>query len=202
MNTPRKMKRYGMDDIPSLRDAGPSGKYSTGLVDDDYAAALGDLTAYWSHIEEAMIFFFELLLGHNPSVASPARQIYRSITAPNARIKVLRAVLEKSEINRTKTAEYDEIISEFDSLNSKRNTYVHGLWETHESGKAFLSAPGSDDFYFYKRREVPIQELQNVVIRIRNLARRINRLRWPEVADATFEPLLDVPDASPEEGQS
>jgi hypothetical protein len=88
MNTPRKTKRYGMDDIPSpsLRDAGPSGKYSTGLVDDDYAAALGNLTAYWSHIEESMIIFFELLLGHNQSAPSPARQIYRSITAANARI--------------------------------------------------------------------------------------------------------------------
>jgi hypothetical protein len=109
-------------------------------------------------------------------------------------------VLEKSAINRTKTTEYDEIITEFESLNGKRNTYVHGLWDTHESGRAFLSEPSLHDFYFYKRREVPIQELQNVVIRMRNLARRIGRIRWPEVAVSTFdEPLLDVPDTSPEE---
>src|ERR1700748_426664 len=113
MNTPRKFKRHGID-IPSFSQR--QGTYSSGLTNDDYAVALADITTHWSHLEEGMIAFFALLLGH-PAPTSPARQIYRSIVSPNARIKMLKAVLEKSAINRDKTAEYDAIISEFELLN-------------------------------------------------------------------------------------
>ena len=203
MNTPRKMKRYGMD-IPSFSSR--QGIYSTGLTNDDYAVALADITTHWSYLEESMIGFFALLLGHpSPSLGrlghsspSPARQIYRSIMAPNARIQMLKAVLEKSEINRDKTAEYDAVINEFELLNRARNTYVHGLWDTHhESGRAFLCEPSPDEFYFFQPRYVPIEELQNTVIRMGNLARRIICLQYPEVAQGmVFKPLLDVPDSS------
>ena len=167
------------------------------LENEDYAVVLADITTHWSHLEESMIGFFALLLGH-PAPSSPARQIYRSIIAPNARIKMLKAVLEKSAINRDKTAEYDAVINEFKLLNSKRNTYVHGLWDTHdESGKAFLCEPSSDAFYFLHPRHVPIEELQNTVIRIENLARRIICLEHPALAEGmVFKPLLDVPDYS------
>jgi len=108
---------------------------------------------------------------------------------------MLKAVLEKSQINRDKTAEYDAVISEFELLNSKRNTYVHGLWETHdESSKAFLCEPSPDEFYFLHPRYVPIEELQNVVIRISNLVRRIICLQYPDFSQhMEFAPLLDVP---------
>jgi hypothetical protein len=195
MNTPRKLKRYAMD-IPSFSSR-QGGAYSTGLTNDDYAVALADITTHWSHLEEGMIVFFALLLGH-PGPSSPARQIYRSIIAPNARIKMLKAVLEKSAINRDKTAEYDAVINEFELLNRERNTYVHGLWDTHdESGKAFLCEPSPDAFYFLHPRHVPIEELQNIVIRMGNLARRIICLEHPPLAQGmVFKPLLDVPDGS------
>jgi hypothetical protein len=191
MNTPRKIKRYGMD-IPSVSTR--QGTYSSGLTNDDYAVALAEIITQWSSLEETMIGFLGLLLGHQTST-SPARQIYRSIIAPNARIKMLKAVLEKSQINRDKTAEYDEVISEFELLNRERNTFVHGLWETHhESGRAFLREPSPDEFYFFEQRYVPIEELQNIVIRIGNLARRILCLQYPHVAQGMkFKPLLDVP---------
>jgi hypothetical protein len=191
MNTPRKIKRYGMD-IPSVSTR--QGTYSSGLANDDYAVALAEIITHWSWLEETMIGFLGLLLGHQTST-SPARQIYRSIIAPNARIKMLKAVLEKSQINRDKTAEYDEVISEFELLNRERNTFVHGLWETHhESGRAFLREPSPDEFYFFEQRYVPIEELQNIVIRIGNLARRILCLQYPHVAQGMkFKELLDVP---------
>jgi hypothetical protein len=52
-------------------------------------------------------------------------------------------------------------------------------------------------FYFFQPRYVPIEELQNIVIRMGNLARQIICLERPDIAQhMVLKPLLDVPDGS------
>ena len=167
-----------------------------GLHNPEFAVVLGDLVTYWPHLEEQMIDFFALLMGETQDF--PARQIFRSIVAQSARVKVMKALLERTRTNRDKDEEYDRIVTDFAALNDLRNVYVHGLWLTHESSRVFLSELALDDFHFLKKREVRLEELKTARIRMGNLWLRARALRQAKIAKL-FEPapLLEIPPEQP-----
>ena len=121
------------------------------------------------------------------NVRLPTRQIFRAIVSQDARIKVLRAMLEQALINKEREEIYDEIIDEFEALNRNRNKLVHGLWSTHdETGRVFLANPGLDDFHFIAPRQVNLDELERVIRRMEALLVKINRQVFRLPLEAAF----------------
>ena len=163
----------------------PEGRGAGHNLNVAFAAALGEMIGYWPHIEDRMIFILSSLIG-NHEQEIPSQQIFRAIVSQDARIKMIRAILEKSPINRKKGAIFDAIIDEFEALNKARNKYVHGLWWTHvESQRVFLQPASTDEFGFLDQREVTLQEMDDVIERMSRLFGRIMRLQMGLVEPPT-----------------
>lgn len=174
----RTIKRFGDPGQRSLFGAGmmPEGQGTGAITNTDFAASLGKMIGYWPHIEDRMIFILRSLIGsHDQEI--PSQQIFRAIVSQDGRIKMMRAILEQSPINRNKGAIYDAIIDEFESLNKARNNYVHGLWWTHESGRMFLHPASTSETGFFHQREVTLDEMNGVIVRMAKLWRRIINLQ-------------------------
>jgi hypothetical protein len=142
VNTPRSkpVVRYPAHrSKATLPTPGPDGSYIGELTPPEFQAALGLIVSRWAHLEEMMIVFMSFLLSDD-TFQSPARQIFRSVRSAEARIAILRSLLEESPRNQHRGAEFDEIIDEFASLTTERNNYVHGLWWTNEKTKAVRRA--------------------------------------------------------------
>jgi hypothetical protein len=137
MNTPRSkpLIRYPMHKSKRTEATRTvDGTYAGGLTSLEFQAAIGRIVTDWSHLEEMMIAFMGQLLSDD--VVTPARQIFRSVNSTQARIAILRSLLEESHRNKDKGPEYDDIINEFESLTAERNNYVHGLWFTNAATDA------------------------------------------------------------------
>jgi hypothetical protein len=120
-------------------------------------------------IEEKMIDVMAILMGGLDH--APARQVFRSLKSEQARILVLRSMLEEGPLNKEKGLEFDEVISLFDEVRDKRNAYVHGLWDTHtESRRAFLQEASTDKISaFLSEREVKDGEMKAALKRMDEL---------------------------------
>jgi hypothetical protein len=130
---------------------------------------LGALVTAWPFLEEAMADIFRELVGATPN-PMPYRHILREIFSAQARIKLMRSLLEKHPLNMAKGDEYDKIIDEFESLNKLRNAYIHGLWSTHESGKIYLSSSEGDQAWFFdNEKEVRLKDIDNMLERMHEL---------------------------------
>jgi hypothetical protein len=133
------------------------------------------------HIEEMMIAFLARLLGHPPTSDGPARQVFRALKSEEARIQVLRALLENAHINLEKPQIYDEVIEGFAAVKNTRNDFAHDLWFTHESGRVYL-APCSTDmepWIHQTKRRVTLPELEFNLKRIEELAKKIrDAVEW------------------------
>lgn len=153
----------------------PFGHYAGGLWQaPDFARLLGIITSEWSRAEEEMILVFHCLLGSH--TGAPTRQIYRSIISASARIKMMRAALEESIINKDRNENWDAIIDKFARLNAQRNKYVHGLWDVYVGQKIPAGIPDPDtirvflrptsieenDFLFGEATEVELKELDDL----------------------------------------
>lgn len=124
-----------------------------------------------------MILIFCKLIGTKLEDSASGRLIFTAIINQQTRIAVMRALLEKSDLNKDKGDEFDEIIDEFKKLNELRNKYVHSLWWTHESGDTYIQTENDDWFGFsieYKR--VTAKELSECLVRMHQLAGRIAML--------------------------
>jgi hypothetical protein len=155
----------------------PDGTYSAGLWSDRHALLLGQIASYWVLVEEKMIEILRDLLGGGKEV--PARQIFRSMVSNDARRKLLLTLLEQAPINRDKDGFYDDVIEKFQRLSRRRNTYIHGLWQTYQDNRtAYLSARSTDEFHFIDIRKVPVSELEATVRDMDALYRQIqNRIK-------------------------
>lgn len=146
----------------------PAGSYANAITNPAISQLLGEIGSLWPHVEEQMIVILEDL--SRCGARDAARKIFRSIVNEKARIDVLKALLERTNINRTKSAKYDDMIHEFSNLNRLRNTYLHGLWWTHvETGNTYFSELMDDEHAFFEAREVKAPELQNVINRMEAL---------------------------------
>jgi hypothetical protein len=84
----------------------PEGSYRPGIHNAQFAALVERIVAYLPHIEERMIGSATLM--GDPT--SPARQVFRSLNSEDARVKVMRALLEQAKINQARGQEFDEAI--------------------------------------------------------------------------------------------
>lgn len=166
----KNIKRFG--DANQHFGRPPDGQSSGGMFNIAFAAALGEMIAYWPHIEDRMIIVLRSLIG-NHEQQIPSQQIFRAVVSQDARIKMMRAILEQSPINQKKGAIFDAMIDEFEALNKARNKYVHGLWWTHESQRMYLQPASTSEAGFLDQREVTLQEMNEVLERMGNLWRRV-----------------------------
>jgi hypothetical protein len=144
-----------------------------------------------------MVDFMGLLIGW-PTSSSLARPIFYGITGQNARIKVMRAMLERSAHNARKGSEFDLIITDFAALNDRRNKYVHGLWYTFEDGTVWLSESAVNALHFLEWRVVQIDEIDGALAEMGALLRRIDNLIMAEMkALVPAPPQPSGPDEGP-----
>ena len=146
----------------------------TGLVDNkEIAALLAQLCVAWPHFEDQMISVFRDLLGSQRGDSETARLVFTSLVNQKIRIDLMRALLERSRLNKDKGVVYDEVLDEFKKLNDLRNRYVHGRWWTHENGDTFLQSDNSVPFTHVKYRKVTAKELQLFLSRLKTLWGRV-----------------------------
>jgi hypothetical protein len=144
-----------------------------------------------------MINIMALLLGGRNA---PARQVFRSLNSEDARVRVMRSLLEQASINKDKGKEFDEIIDIFVEIKKKRNAYAHGLWSTHDSGRVFLQETSTDPINsFMSEREVKTGELNAALNRVRELFKKSMPILYPEYfgPDGKFRPSRQMPPPLP-----
>lgn len=198
MNTPRSKPLVRFDKprpgrakvkIPPALD----GVYRAGLHNPQFTHLIGSLITILPHIEESMIHVMALLLGESDA---PARQVFRSLNSEDARIKIMRSLLEHARHNTQKGREFDEIIDLFVEIKQSRNRYAHGLWWTHdETGRAFLEEASPDHARtFLSRREIKIGEINAAIQRIDKFFSKWKAIRFPQYFDAEGNPRLPLPE--------
>ena len=133
MNTPPKIKRYQKGPDQTIAD----GRIFVGVIaDDDVQKALARVLTDFVYLEDRMASVLAVLLGSSDRVA--ASYVMRAIKSPNARVEVMRELLECAPINEKLGPEYDRLIREFRTISAQRNTYAHGRWWSDIKGEATL----------------------------------------------------------------
>jgi hypothetical protein len=183
MNMPRTrpLVRFDLPKTKNKRSPrGPDGHYVGSLQNETLLLLVGKIITYLPQIEERMIDIMSLLMGDK---LAPGRQIFRSLHSEDARVEVMRAMLEHSRINRDKGQEFDDIIDLFAEVKRARNAYAHGLWRTHvKTGRAFLQEAMPDETAtYFSEREVKESELKAVSKRMRELWNKTLAVTYPEV---------------------
>jgi hypothetical protein len=184
MNTPKSgaPKRY----TPSRAMFGKGrlrGSFYYGIPD-DFGEVVGHVVVQWAHLEEEMIAVMASLLGDINT--SPARQVFRSLTSEQARLKVMRSLLHEAKSNISKSKYYDEVIDEFASLNKIRNSYVHGLWYTHSTGKVLIAEVRSDEeSTFDRKKPISLNQVKHTLRRIIELSRTVGLQTRAEHAESS-----------------
>lgn len=203
MNVPRTRPLVRFSGPPKMkgRSRPPDGHYTEGLHNDEMATLVGKVVTGLVEIEETMIAIMAILMG---GLNSPARQIFRSLNSEDARVKIMRSLLERHPLNRDKGQEFDDIIDLFVEVKKKRNAYAHGLWHTHNSTRrVFLSELSPDMFpAFLSQREVRKPELKEALRRMDELQRRSRPIIWPQSFGKDGKPLPSpkiLPSERPEE---
>ncbi|MDN3572097.1 hypothetical protein [Methylobacterium longum] len=165
MNTPRKKPPIRFGQLGQKIRETPPGRYSQGLHLEHFVLEIGRIVTTFPILEQGMIAVLEDLLGGS----APARQIFFSIVNQQARVKVMRSLLEQSSINEDKSMWYDRILDEFSGISGSRNDYAHGLWWTLDGKRAFISTDESKSTAMFQWREVTLNEIQNVFARMVSL---------------------------------
>jgi hypothetical protein len=168
----KRPKRRKDDPQPWVK--APKGAYNSGISDQYILMRLGAICGIWTHIEEAMIDFFSFLLGDKGGAARP---VLRSIVNQEARIQVMRGVLENTWDTVNLSEACDDLLDEFKKVTALRNRYMHGLWFTHQDGKIYLRAPSVDYWDFSDTRRVTTKELDNFITRLYALHEKAGNLR-------------------------
>lgn len=174
VNTPRTPKpptRYKVRTRTSPQLGG-----TFGITDPVYAAEMGFIVTYWTHVEDYMmnVLFLQLMSGgsfpgdsHQP-LAWSSRQIFRSVISQKARITIMRELLHKAPFNTHLSQKYDDLIDEFSSINGTRNDYVHGMWMVEsETNRLLFWYTEAEIMSNIEPRPVTITELQGVSARMR-----------------------------------
>jgi hypothetical protein len=134
--------------------------------------AFGLMLSVWPHVEEFMIHVFSDLTGIEDH--DSARLIFRSIINQNARISIMKTMLEKSPLHADKPEYFDRLIEEFVALNKLRNGYAHGIWRTDDkTNRVYLETETEAYADVAKRREVTADELMSVAKQMVDLREKI-----------------------------
>jgi len=139
------------------------------LLASDQVAALGSIAAEWSMLEAvvSVAIWDYLILGRNDGLA------VTSDLGSLAKIKMLRALaLLRFENRNTEAAKkIKHITGQMEELNTKRNSYLHNLWEAdHVIGQMRGTRASTRDG---RLKETPLavhfQELYESCVRIEGL---------------------------------
>ncbi len=163
MNQKKKLKRFGlnMENTPP----GPEGSFAASIPP-AFAERVGLITVMWVHNEEMMSELFrELLQIKDHSVA---RITWGNIISPTARVRLMRAALEKAPVHKDVPSEVDDILREFEELSELRNKYVHSLWWVSDDDvpQVFIVEGAYTFIPLFGAREIEITELIAVVERM------------------------------------
>ena len=155
----------------SVKASLPSGDYVTGIGDPDIAREIGVIMGRWTHIEERMIWVFQQVLGLKDKIT--ARQVFRSIINQKTRLEIMRNLLERSPLHQKTEKYFDDVINEFAALNSLRNTYVHSLYWTEQSGEVYIEEVKAEFMTFLTGRKVTLNELRAMLDRMNELSQKL-----------------------------
>lgn len=188
MNTPPRTRRYD----PRVKGGPPPGSYVGCLNSPSIARELGFMASLFVQLEANMIpWILSKLSGAD---FHSSGYILRAIRSPRGRYDVMSDLLELSPNNVEMPGDWDEVLSEFWSINKRRNAYVHGLWWTNQKNLRTWLCEADDDEHglgFLNARPASATELSDVSKRIGELTKRIVRLT---AAPLPVEPPLP-PDA-------
>lgn len=179
MNTPKQFKNVKRWKTPNLKGPPLNGTLF-GIMNDQIAAAYGQVVSYWWHVEDAMIWMLaDLLSGNDTTALTPDAtegQVLRSIVSNDARIKLMRSLLQTTPQNMHRSPEFDAIIDEFERLSRRRNSLVHGIWRTDPVSQEVTVAKSTPKGYAYEKDvAVAVADLENTLSDMRMLFDRIYR---------------------------
>ena len=129
-------------------------------------------------LEEFLAPFMAVLLGSKDEAS--AKYVLRTIKNPKARIDLMKALLHESPNSVQLDRFYDDVIEEFIALNGIRNSYVHGIWWTHESGVVYLNE-FLDPLSMVAAREINVAELDGVLNRTQELVRKLIKRTYQDL---------------------
>ena len=170
VNTARTKLPLRFGRLPKRVSNVPDGSYKSGLWDDAFVLAIGRIITFFPLLERSMSEVMAELVG---GVDPPVRQIFYSISNQQARIKIMRSLLQEAQSNKNKDSTWDAFIDDFASISGSRSDYAHGLWWTHDSGNIFLEPPDPSISGILNKREVTLNELNNVIDRMNDLSTRL-----------------------------
>lgn len=177
MNTPRKTKRFSLERWKQEYWGGVqkgSGHFSVALDSPEFGNQFALLVTEFTHLEFAMERVLGVLLQVDSTTAA---HVMRSILSVKARIAMMRAVLQRARHTATFPDEFDDILDEFQSINSLRNDYVHGRWFTDiNTGTVYIIKPNEDPLIadMSAMNEIKVSELEVVRNRIVQLQLKIS----------------------------
>jgi hypothetical protein len=161
----------------------PDGQYAMGLPA-DMAKTLGDFVTSFSHLEQTMLAVLGGLMGDvNGDTVQP---IWASIRSNRQRYRLMKDILETHRLAKDFGNETDLILEEFNRLIDLRNSYVHGLWQTHvDLDQVYLTVKvhaNGDLWTFQPARTVDDDELTQACNAIFELSMSIYRWKadWLE----------------------
>jgi hypothetical protein len=172
MNIPRQKKRHKVQfELPTV----PSGTYVSALANEQYAIRFARIITEFEHLESQMPRVLAELIGIKYIwPMSPAGYIWRVLRNPSIKTDVLRRLLEMAPNNKNADEKFDQILSEYDELRTKRNHLAHGLWFTNEEDMSvYLAISDPHGLDFMKAKPIPISDLDNLLLKIRGLLTRI-----------------------------
>ena len=151
-----------------LRD--DSGAWAAGLRSDAHAALLGRIVGMMPQVEAVASDLAARLLGRGDLAA---RTILRGLADDAARLDLLDLLARRGAGADERTA----AVARYAAARKRWQSYVGGLWYTHDSGRAFLAPPDTaGSAAFRVAREVKPAELAAEAKRLIELSETLARL--------------------------
>ena len=149
----------------------PPGEMTGTILNSTHAIALANLVVAFEHCEAQMYGVLGRLLNVPPHIAG---YVLRSIGTHYGRATLMEQLLQKAPQNAHRSEAFDEIISEFKSIGSARNKYVHGRWWTNrDTGDTYLAEHEDELPQFFAPRVVKDGEIDACTSRIHALMARV-----------------------------
>jgi len=105
-----------------------------------------------------MVSVFAGLLGLQES--APARLVYHTLRNPSIKFEILRTLLESSPTNTGLGAEFDKLLTDYNTLRIERNQLAHGLWWTDSSGRVYFAQHSLNGYAILAAKEVTVTAIK------------------------------------------
>jgi hypothetical protein len=92
--------------------------------------------------------------------SAPARVVYHTLRNPSIKFDILRTLLESSPTNTGLGAEFDKLLTDYNSLRIERNQLAHGLWWTDSSGRVHYAQHALNGQAILEAKEVTVPAIK------------------------------------------